>query len=416
MPEIIINGKKPLIGEIDIQGAKNSVLPILSATVLIKGISVIHNCPRLSDVYAAIEILNSLGCCCTFEGHTVTVDATDITKDSVPEELMREMRSSLVFLGSIIGRNSSAVISSPGGCELGPRPIDLHLSALRQLGVDISEKHGNLYCFSKELTGNEIYLAFPSVGATENIMLAASKAKGVTVLHNAAHEPEIKDLAEFLIKSGANITGAGTDKIVILGVSELHGAEHTVIPDRIVAATYMAAAAATCGNVTVKKVDPSHLFSVISFFKECGCSVKSGNDYITVLTKKPVKHINSLQTLVYPGFPTDAGPLAVAMLTTARGVSVFTENIFDNRFKYVDELKRLGADIKVSGNVAVIRGVKSLSGATCFATDLRAGAALVTAGLSAWGQTKVKNIHFIKRGYESITDDLKKLGADIYEK
>lgn len=415
MPEIIINGNKPLIGEIDIQGAKNSVLPILSATVLIKGKSVIHNCPKLSDVYAAIEILNFLGCKCDFCGHTVTVDAENISKNSVPEELMREMRSSLVFLGSVIGRNLSAVISSPGGCELGPRPIDLHLSSLRQLGVDICEKHGNLYCSCDKLRGNEIYLAFPSVGATENVMLAAAMAEGITILHNAAHEPEIKDLADFLNSAGAKISGAGTDKIIIRGVTELHGVEHRVIPDRIVSATYMAAAAVTGGNITVKKVNPSDMFAIISFFKECGCDIKVGNDYITVSANRPINHINSLQTLVYPGFPTDAGPLAVAVLSIARGVSVFSENIFDNRFKYIDELKRLGADIKVSGNVAVIRGVKSLSGATCYATDLRAGAALVLAGLSAKGKTKVKNIHFIKRGYESITEDLKALGADIYE-
>lgn len=415
MSEIIVNGGKSLCGEINVQGAKNSVLPILSATVLCKGVSVIHNCPELSDVYAALDILKALGCKCSFENSTVTVDASFISYNSIPENLMREMRSSVVFLGAIIGRTGSAVISNPGGCELGPRPIDLHLFALRKLGVCIEEKHGDLLCSSTALKGTDIYLSFPSVGATENVMLCASRCEGVTVLRNAAHEPEIVDLADFLNSSGADIKGAGTDTVVIKGVSELKGTEHTVIPDRIAACTYLTAAAVTKGNVTVKNVVPEHISSVISVFEQCGCNIRRYANEVNLTAPLRLKHVPSVMSHVYPGFPTDSGPLCVAMLSLADGVSVFTETIFENRFKYIDELKRLGADIKVTGKTAVIRGVDTLWGASCVATDLRAGAALVLAGLAAKGETRIKNTCYIKRGYENIVRDLALIGADIYE-
>lgn len=416
MSELVINGGNRLYGEVKIHGAKNSVLPILAATVLCKGTSVIHNCPDLSDVNASINILKHLGCKCSFKNNTVTVNTNTLNCSRIPDTLMREMRSSVIFLGAILGKCGNAVISSPGGCELGPRPIDLHISALKKLGAAVREKHGLIeFNAPNGLNGAEIYLSFASVGATENIILAASTANGVTVIHNAAREPEICDLAAFLNSSGAKIYGCGTDTITIYGVNSLNCCTHTVIPDRIAAATYMAAAAITGGNITLKGVVPSHLTAVNSVFEEAGCQIKCKNKNLVIIAPQRLSCVSTIRTVVYPGFPTDAGPLVLAMLSKASGTSVIVENIFENRFRYVDELRRFGARIKIEGRVAIIEGVSAFSAAPCKCTDLRGGAALVVAALAARGTTAIGDIHHIKRGYENIAQRLSLLGADIKE-
>jgi len=414
MSEIVINGGKRLSGEINIQGAKNSVLPVLAATILCSGECTIHNCPDLYDVETSVKILTQLGCRCKREHNSVTVDSSNINNFEIPESLMREMRSSVVYLGAIIGRTGKAVISSPGGCELGPRPIDLHLSSLRDMGVSIAEEHGFITCNASDgIKGAEITLSFPSVGATENIILAATLAKGVTVIHNAAKEPEISDLADFLNRAGARIYGSGSDTIYIHGVKKLYGTEHSIIPDRIVAATYMACAAVTGGKIKINGIMPSHMVAILSVFKESGCKIAIAGKQLCISAENGILRVPTVRSLVYPGFPTDAGPLIIAMLCLSNGTSVFVENIFENRYRYIDELKRLGAKIKTEGKIAVIEGTKELSGAGCKATDLRGGAALVCAGLAAKGVTKVGEIQHIKRGYDDIVGNLKQLGADV---
>lgn len=414
MSKIVIEGTKRLSGEIDLQGAKNSVLPVLAATILCGGECEIHNCPNLSDVETSLKILAHLGAFCTRDGSVVTVNSDGIDSYEIPDSLMREMRSSIVFLGAIIARTKHAVISSPGGCELGPRPIDLHLSSLEKLGVKIEENHGFLYCeVPNGLKGAEIHLSFPSVGATENIILAAAMAEGKTVIHNAAKEPEVSDLADFLNSAGAQIYGCGSDTVEIYGVKHLKGVKHSIIPDRIAAVTYMAASAVTRGDITINNVMPSHLMAVLSVFKEAGCSVIPNKKSIRIKTENRILRVPTIRTLVYPAFPTDAGPIVVSMLSLAQGTTVFVENIFENRYKYTEELKRLGAKIKTEGKVAVVEGVEKLSGAVCECTDLRGGAALVIGGLAADSVTEIKKIEHILRGYDDITGNLKKLGATI---
>lgn len=414
MPILKITGNKRLNGEIRVQGAKNSVLPVLAGTLLCEGVSIIHNCPALSDVDTSIKILETLGCKCLREENTVTVDATLCEGTEIPDELMREMRSSVVFLGAILARNKRAVISSPGGCELGPRPIDIHLSSLQKMGVTIEENHGFLYCEAKDgLRGSEINLSFPSVGATENIILAATLAEGTTVIHNAAKEPEISDLADFLNSAGARIYGCGSDTVEINGVKGLSATEHTIISDRIAAATYLCACAITGGKIVLDNIMPSHLIPIISVLKECGCEFTICGKRLIMSSPKVIKRIPTIRTLVHPGFPTDAGPTVIAMLTRAEGTSVFVENIFENRYRYISELNRLGAKIKTEGRVAIVEGVDALSSARCSCTDLRGGAAVAVAALGASGTTEIDHLEHIRRGYENFEETLQCLGADI---
>ena len=414
MEKLLIQGGNKLNGEISIHGAKNSILPILSATIGCSGECVIHNCPKLSDVDVTIKILEYLGAKIKREDHTLIVNTSSIIRNDIPDYLMREMRSSIVFLGAIISRFGRATLSFPGGCELGPRPIDLHLKALEQMGLIIEEYHGVLDCKVRDrLKGAQIALSFPSVGATENIMIAASLAEGQTVITNAAREPEICDLADFLISCGAKITGFGEGTITIDGVKKLVPADHKVIPDRIAASTFMAAVAASKGNVVIKNVIPSHLNAIVPLFEEAGCKVICSDDSISVLSEDRLNPIKIVRTMPYPGFPTDSQAPIMAMTSLSAGTSVFVENIFESRYKHVGELSRMGANIKVDSRVAVVEGVNNLSGTTVKAGDLRGGAALIVAGLAAEGVTEISGVHHIDRGYENIEETLSSIGGKI---
>ena len=414
MQKLVINGEKRLGGELKVQGAKNSALPLLAACMLAKGETQLTNCPRLRDVFAAVRILGCLGCRCTVSGNTVIVDAKEPCGCCVPEELMREMRSSIVFLGAVLGRAGECMLSFPGGCELGPRPIDIHLDAQRKMGAEITEQHGELICTTPGgLHGADMTLPFPSVGATENIILAAALAKGDTIIKNAAREPEITDLAGFLTACGAKISGAGTDTVTVRGVDELRGCEYKVMPDRIAACTYLAAAAMTGGEITLTDVRAEELDSFIKVLELSGCSVYNYKDRLFLSVPERLRPVGTVRTMPYPGFPTDAQALMTALLTKAKGTSVIVETIFENRFHHVPELVRMGARIRVEGRVAIIEGGGKLYGANVMAADLRGGAALVLAGLAAQGTTTVSNIKLIDRGYEEIEKALSSLGADI---
>ncbi len=416
MQNLIIKGGKRLSGAVSIHGAKNSVLPLICSTVLLSGKSVLHNCPELTDVYAALNILESLGLSWSMNGADIEIISKYPESAEIPESLMLKMRSSVMFLGAILSRTGHAVISAPGGCRLGPRPIDIHLSALKKMGAKVRENGGKLvFDAPGGLDGAEIVLDFPSVGATENIIMAGALANGTTTVYNAAREPEIKDLTDFLIKCGADISGGGTDTVVIRGVRRLTSAEHTVIPDRIEAATYMAAAAITGGSVTVKNVIPGHFTAVSEIFREAGCEVKSLDGDVIITAPERLNAVKSVKTRVYPGFPTDAGPVVLSALSVACGTSVISESIFENRFGFTDELSRFGARIKVFGRVAVIDGVSELSAAPCNCTDLRGGAALIIAALKANGESRIGNLCHVMRGYQDLANNLRTLGADIIE-
>ena len=407
-----IIGGRALQGELEIQGAKNSVLPILAATLLNRGQSVLHRCPRLQDVDASIRILRRLGCSAEWEGDTLCVHTGAMACGEIPDAMMREMRSSVIFLGAILARCGHAVLSYPGGCELGPRPIDLHLAALRAMGVEIEEKGGYLHCCAQKLRGCEITLSIPSVGATENVILAACGAEGATVLCNAAREPEIVDLQNFLNACGADVRGAGTDVIKIRGVKQLRGGAYSIIPDQIEAGTYMAAVAAAGGDVLIQNVIPKHLDCITAKLVEMGVDVEELDDAVRVRRSGPISRAN-VKTMPYPGFPTDMQPQIAAVLCLATGTSVLTEGVWDSRYRYVDEFRRMGAHIQVDGKVAVIEGVPQLTGAPVNACDLRAGAAMVIAGLAAQGITEVGDIHHIERGYEDLVGKLSGVGANI---
>ncbi len=414
MAKLIIGGGKKLEGEIDSQGAKNSVLPILAATILNGGKSVIYNCPELRDVRITMEILKRLGGKAERQGKVLVVDTSGISGYTIPDDLMRQMRSSIIFMGAILARFGRAVVSLPGGCEIGNRPIDLHIKALKMLGVTIREEHGYIDCRMEKPHGEKIHLDFPSVGATENIMLAACTIEGVTVISNAAREPEIIDLENFLNKMGARIAGAGSDTITIEGVKKLYGVEHTIIPDRIAGATYLLAGAITGGNIILRNTNPGHMSAMISTLGEMGCRLYSEKS--RVILTSPAKRLKSapkLVTMPYPGFPTDIQSPFMALSSVAEGTGIFVENIFENRYQHVEELVRMGADIRVDGRVAVVLGVPALSGAKVVAKELRGGAALVLAGLKAEGITEIDNVNFIDRGYEDIEKYLSICGANI---
>lgn len=409
-----ICGGRPLRGELRVQGAKNSALPILAAALLAPGQSVIRNCPDLSDVTAALEILRLLGCRTVREGDAVLIDASQLTGCGIPDRLMREMRSSVIFLGALLARLGRAELSYPGGCELGPRPIDLHLAALRGLGAEITEEQGRLTCTQGQgLAGRELCLSIPSVGATENAMLAACGARGLTTIVGAAREPEIVDLQGFLRAIGAKVHGAGSSVITVEGGVPLHGGSYAVMGDRIVAATYLAAAASAGGTVEVTGVDYRHLSTVSAVLREAGCDVQSGAESIRLRRDGPLQGVRPVRTAPYPGFPTDAQAPLMAALTRGKGCTVFVENIFESRYRHVDELSRMGADIRVEGRVAVVYGVPRLHGAQVRATDLRGGAALAVAALGAEGRSELTGVHHIDRGYQSLEGDLRRLGAEI---
>lgn len=416
MSKLVIEGKKRLEGEIDVQGSKNAVLPILAATVINGGKNVIYNCPELSDVEITIKVLNSLGCRTERLGGTLIVDSSGFNSNIIDESLMRQMRSSIIFLGAIIARCGSAVVSMPGGCEIGNRPIDLHLKAFKSLGMEITEEHGYIKCETEGLRGTNIHLDFPSVGATENIILAACTASGTTTITNAAREPEIVDLERFLNRTGAKISGAGTDVITIDGANKFYGIEHTIIADRIVAGTYLCAAAITGGSVILKNALPRHMQAITTALRDMGCKIFTEQRRIIINSPKRLLPVSKIRTMPYPGFPTDIQSPFMALAAVADGTSMFVENIFENRFQHVEELARMGADIEVDGRVAVVHGVENLGGAKVVAKELRGGAALVLAGLAAEGTTEVSGVKYIDRGYEHFEKNLSACGANIKRK
>lgn len=410
----IINGGKKLSGKLRVQGSKNGALPVLAAAVLVKGQCVIHNCPHLTDVEAAADILRWLGCRVKRENTTLTIDSGCVNRYDIPEGLMREMRSSIVFMGSVLGRTGRAVMSAPGGCEIGLRPIDLHISSLEALGAKITRHMGELSCFAPEgIRGTDITLSFPSVGATENIMLASAVSRGTTTVINAAREPEIDHLAGFLNACGADIHIMGDGRVIINGVRRLHGTEYTVIPDRIAAATFLSAAAATGGDVLLEQAEPGHLKTVLSLFSDAGCDVRAAGKSIRIIAQGRLHRLRGVRTMPYPGFPTDAQAPVMAAACLAQGTSIIVENIFESRFKHVPELVKMGAKIKIEGSVAVIDGVERLYAAKVEAADLRAGGSLAVAALAAQGASHVYGVRHIDRGYEKLENCFASLGADV---
>lgn len=416
MEIIVVEKSPPLKGTVRVNGAKNSALPILAASLLGTEDIILEDVPRLKDVEIICEVLRSLGAKVeTLDEGIIKINAKNVNNHITRYDLMSKMRASLLVMGPLLARLGKTVNSLPGGCAIGTRPIDLHLKGFKALGATIDTEHGNIAAYADKLVGDKIYLDFPSVGATENIMMAAALAEGETIIDNAAMEPEITDLQNFLNKLGADIKGAGTSTIKIKGVEKLGGTTHQIIPDRIEAGTFLVAAAITGGDVIVDNVISSHIKPVIAKLREAGVEVIENGDQVRVISNGKLKPID-VKTLPYPGFPTDMQAQFMAMMTLCEGTSVVIETVFENRFMHVDELKRMGADIKIDGKSAIIRGVKNLTGAPVKASDLRAGAALVLAGLVAEGVTEIDNIYHIDRGYDDIEARFAKLGARIYRK
>lgn len=415
MGKFVIEKCGPLHGEVEISGSKNAVLPIMAAALLADGPCEINDVPALRDVDVMCRLLRSMGATVIedYENSTIVIDTKEIITEEVPYELVKRMRASFFVMGPLIARTGHAKIALPGGCAIGERPIELHLKGLRILGAAMVKDHGYVEATAEKLTGGKIYLDFPSVGATENIMMAAALAEGITVIENAAEEPEIVDLASFLNKMGARIKGAGTDTIKIEGVERLRGARHAVIPDRIETGTFMLAAAITRGNVLLKNAVPDHVKPVVAKLIECGVIVEDTDEGVRVRGDVNPLISTDIKTLPYPGFPTDMQSLFMALLTTTQGESVVIETVFENRFMHVGELNRMGANIKIDGKSALIPGGRKLQGAQVISTDLRAGAALVLAGLVAEGTTEVSEIYHIDRGYEKFKEKLNALGAKV---
>ena len=416
MEKFIINGGKKLTGEVEISGAKNAALAIIPAVILADEPCVLENVPAINDVTISLKILRALGADVKFlDKTTISIDPRSIQDMPVPYELARSMRASYYFLATLLSRFKHAQVPMPGGCDLGDRPMDQHLKCFRALGAKCAIEHGVVDVKADFLFGTQIYFDKVSVGATMNAMLAAVKAEGLTILENAAKEPHIVDLANFLNSMGADIMGAGTDVIKIKGVNRLHGAEYAIIPDQIEAGTFMIAVAATKGDALIKNVIPKHLEPITSKLRKIGVVVMEYDDSVRVIGQDRYDRI-TVKTMPHPGFPTDMQPQLAALLILARGTSIITEGIFDNRFRYADELRRMGADISVDGKVAVIEGVDHLTGAPVKATDLRAGAALIIAGLSTNGTTEIDDIYHIERGYDNMDGKLRAMGADIVKR
>ena len=413
MEQYVIKGGNPLYGEVEIGGAKNAALAILAAAIMTDETVTIDNLPNVRDINVLLQAIEEIGAHVErVDIHKVKINGSFIRGVNVDNEFIRRIRASYYLIGALLGKYKHAEVALPGGCDIGSRPIDLHMKGFRSMGADIDIAHGLVIARAKELKGTHIYMDKVSVGATINIMMAAAMADGKTVIENAAKEPHVVDVANFLNSMGANIRGAGTDVIRIVGVEKLHATEYSVIPDQIEAGTFMFAVAATGGNVLVKDVIPKHLEATTAKLLEVGCQVEEFDDSVRVISDRHLKH-TQVTTLPYPGFPTDMQPQMAVLLGIAEGTSTVTESIFENRFKYVDELTRMGADIKVESNIAIISGVKRYTGARVNAPDLRAGAALVIAGLAADGITVVDDIYYIQRGYEALEEKLTKIGAKI---
>ena len=414
MESITVTGGLPITGEVRVEGAKNSALKLMAASLLAPGVSHITNVPDISDVGLMAQVLEGLGAIVTRSDHAISIDATDITSFEAPYEFVAQMRASISVLGPLVARYGQAHVAMPGGCNIGSRKIDMHIRGLAELGVDIHMGHGYLDASvpAEGLHGAYVILDFPSVGATENLLMAAVVAAGSTVIENAAREPEIVDLIEFLNAMGGRISGGGTSTIVIEGVSALHPATHRVVGDRIEAGTFVVAGALAGGPVTVRGFDPAHLELVLSKLEQAGCTVTPHSDGVTIERTGPVLPVD-IQTLPYPGFPTDMQAQFMALMAIAEGNSIISENVFENRFMFADELGRMGADIRIEGHHALVKGVHQLSGAPVRSTDLRGGAALVIAALIAEGETRVGDIYHIDRGYECFVDKLDSLGARI---
>ena len=412
MSSYIIEGGHKLEGTVKISGSKNAALPILAATVLNVGKTTLYNVPNIQDTQMMFKILETLGGKVEKKNNKIIIDTSKINKFEIPEELMHKMRSSVILAGALLGRYKKAIFSYPGGCDIGSRPIDLHLRSFEKLGINVVQNYGNIICDAEKIKGEKIDLDFPSVGATENAILASVLAEGTTTITNAAREPEIIDLQNFLNKMGAKIIGAGTNEIQITGVKKLKDISYNIMPDRIETGTFLCLAVATKGNLILENTNAEHITPVITKLQEAECKIEIEKNKIKINSNKKIKALD-IKTMPYPGFPTDMQSVFSAMLTTAKGTSIIVENIFENRFKYTQELNKMGAKITVEGKSAIIRGVRKIYGANVKATDLRGGAALVLAGLSAKGITKVENIEYILRGYENFDKKLRNINANI---
>ncbi len=412
MKRYVIEGGKRLEGTTYVSGSKNASLPIIAATILNGGMNKLYNVPNIHDTQMMYRILEILGCKIKKSNGKIIIDSSNINEVEIPEYLMQEMRSSVIIVGALIARKKEAIFTYPGGCDIGSRPIDLHIKAFEKLGIEVKEEAGYIHCKATEIIGNDIQLDFPSVGATENIMLASIFAKGTTKIINAAMEPEIIDLQDALNSMGAKISGAGTNNIIIKGVEKLKDLSYNIIPDRIEAGTLLCAAAITGGEITLTKVVPEHIQTLTNKLEEMGCYLKISKREIELKAPKKLKPVD-IKTLPYPGFPTDMQSIVATTLSVARGTSIIVENIFENRYKYVQELNKMGAKITIEGRTAVIKGVRRLNRANVKATDLRGGAALILAGLNSKGRTTVENIEYVLRGYENLEKKLRSLGANI---
>ena len=412
MAKYIIKGSNKLEGKVKISGSKNAALPIIAASILNAGKTTLYNVPNIHDTQMMFEILKNLGGKVEKKNNKIIIDTSKIKKYEIPEDLMRQMRSSVILAGSLIGKYQKAIFSYPGGCDIGTRPIDLHLKGFEKLGINITKNYGNISCICDKIVGEKIDLDFPSVGATENIMLASCLGEGTTQINNAAREPEIIDLQNFLNKMGAKIQGAGSNKIQIEGVKKLNDVSYNIMPDRIETGTFLCAAAMSQGNIIIENTNINHITPIISKLEEANCKLKLEKDKIELKAPKKLKALE-IRTMPYPGFPTDMQSIFVSMLTIAKGTSIIVENIFESRYKFTQELIRMGAKITIEGKSAIVNGTRKLYGANVNATDLRGGAALVLAGIVEKGETTIENIEYILRGYENLNKKLENLGVNI---